>query len=222
MNLRLRTRRGRRAASARSAAMAAVALVIAVVAGCSGGVQPSVPSGVCATDTRAPGQEPDLERTLPQTLRNQAPTSVDSGVNCTVRSLGTYASHGIAELRYAGATWDHGGGSATVIAAVAARPAGAPALEAAWVEEFYEAGARAGRKTDNIAVSRPVIADDGNAFRLDTLNDLSFQTVLVWPEMGFVRVVIVATTVGPGTSREAHEQRVDAAGDTASMAPDTT
>ena len=37
--------------------------------------------------------------------------------------------------------------------------------------------------------------DAGQVFRIDTLNDLSFQTVVIWPDDGVVRVVLAATHV---------------------------
>ena len=51
----------------------------------------------------------------------------------------------------------------------------------------------------------------GLVFRLETLNNLSLQTVVVWPDGPDVWVVIVATTVDPSASRAAHDQRVEAA-----------
>jgi hypothetical protein len=51
----------------------------------------------------------------------------------------------------------------------------------------------------------------GTVFRLETLNNLSLQTVVVWPDGADVWVVIVATTVDPNASRAAHDQRVEAA-----------
>lgn len=170
-------------------------------------------SGACVADGRAPGAYPELERAVP--LRSHAtpagalepipPTTLDSGRNCTDRALGTLRSHGVTEVRYAGATWDDGGGNA-IVRALLTSPSGP--LEATWVEEFYEAGARAGRKTDNIETSRPNLGQESPVYRLDTLNDLSFQTVVVWPDPSGVQVVIVTTTVTPGASRAEHDRRV--------------
>ncbi|MEO7229667.1 MAG: hypothetical protein ABIZ30_03630, partial [Candidatus Limnocylindrales bacterium] len=45
-------------------------------------------------------------------------------------------------------------------------------------------------------------------YRLDTLNKLSLQTVIVWGDGSDVRVVLVATSVDPSASRAAHEDLV--------------
>ncbi|HYN70242.1 MAG TPA: hypothetical protein VEX41_08530 [Candidatus Eisenbacteria bacterium] len=123
------------------------------------------------------------------------------------------------ELDFAGATWDGGNGVATSIA-VLALPAGAP-LPVAWVEEFYEVGARSGKKTDNVEVSRPTFREVGSVYRLDALNDLSFQSVIVWSDGPIVRVVIVASPVNPSASRAEHNSRVEAAVQAAAHAPDS-
>ena len=98
-------------------------------------------------------------------------------------------------------------------------PAGVP-LPVAWVEEFYEVGARSGKKTDNVAVTRPTFPGGGTVYRLDALNDLSFQSVVVWPDGPIVRVVIVASPVNPSASRAEHDSRVEAAVQAAAQAPD--
>lgn len=94
-----------------------------------------------------------------------------------------------------------------------------PLPQEAWVEEFYEAGARASSKAENIETSRPTIGAAGEVWRLDTLNDLSLQTVVVWDDRGLIHVVIVATDVAPGASRAAHEQRVEQAVTTSAASP---
>lgn len=167
------------------------------------------------SDGRAPGAYPQLEEDLPRrsrqvddTLVDIPPTTLDSGRSCTQEALGTLATHGVTELRYAGATWDEGRGDA-IVRALFTSPT--VPLEAAWVEEFYEAGARASTKTENIEISRPSLGFEESVFRLDTLNDLSLQTVVVWPEGYGVLVVIVSTTVTPAASRAEHDRRVEAA-----------
>ncbi len=159
---------------------------------------------------KATGTDPDLERLLPHALAGKAPDLVDSGVNCTAGALGTYASHGVSQLRFAGATWDGDNGDGTVIALMASAP-GQPQMSVAWVEEFYTAGAQNATHTENITTTRPVMPGAGIVFRLETLNNLSLQTVVVWPYGPDVWVVIVATTVDPNASRAAHDQRVEAA-----------
>ena len=206
--------------AAASTGRVAVVLVVltalaAVAAGCSS--SPSPAPGACA-DTRAPGANRALEARLPARLAGLPPSRVDSGANCSADALTTLKAHGVAELDFAGATWDAGNGVATSIA-VLALPAAAP-LPVAWVEEFYEVGARSGKKTDNIAVSRPTFPGLGGAFRLDALNDLSFQSVVVWPDGPIVRVVIVASPVSPSASRAEHDSRVEVAVQAAAQAPD--
>jgi hypothetical protein len=148
----------------------------------------------------------------------RSPDLVDSGWSCSADALATYAAHGVTQLRFAGATWNQGRSDGTVVAILVTR-APDPPLEAAWVEEFYETGARRSTKTENIEVTRPTMGGAGTVYRLETLNDLSLQTVVIWPEAPYVHVVIVATEVAPGASRDAHNQRVDIAVDVAAGVP---
>jgi len=208
---------------ARSGAIARallVALTTAAIAACGGAGGTFDPSGPCTSDARAPGAYPVLERLLPTDLAGKAPTTVDSGRNCEAATLTTYAAHGVAELRFAGATWDDGGGNATVIA-VLATPGDQPLLHQDWIEEFYLTGAKASTKTENIETSRPTI-DSTTVYRIETLNDLSLQTVVVWSAngMGAMHVVIVATRVEPDASRAAHDAKVAAALAASKAAPD--
>jgi hypothetical protein len=148
----------------------------------------------------------------------RSPTTLDSGWNCADASLGSYTAHGIHTIWFAGATWDNGGGDATV-AAILASGDGEPPLQTAWVEEFYTIGAINGRHTGDVTTTHPTMAGAGNVFRLETLNDLSLQTVVIWPAAPYVRVVIVATTVSPDASRADHEQRVATAVEVAAAVP---
>lgn len=182
-------------------------LLPSLAAACGSTPAPTTLGAGCLTDARGPGSFPELEALLPRGMIERSPDSVDSGANCTKASLGSYASHGIGELRFAGATWDYGNGDATVAAVVEAGPVG-PSLQLAWVEEFYTVGAVNGRHTGEVKTSRPAMAGAGQVFRLETVNDLSLQTVVIWPAGRIVRVVIVATTIGPDASRATHDQRV--------------
>ena len=186
----------------------AIAAALAL-AGCAPEQLAANPLGPCGDDARASGGYVELEALLPQTLAPgaQAPDRVDSGRSCSDVALGTLKGHGITELRFAGATWNETDSEGTVVA-VLATPQGVPMLEEAWVEEFYEAGARAGKKTDNIETSRPTIDLAGEVFRVDALNDLSLQSVVVWESAGLIHVVIVASDVTPGASPATHDQRV--------------
>jgi hypothetical protein len=156
---------------------------------------------------------------LPKQLDGRAPDLVDSGANCTAAALGTYATHGISELRFAGATWDGSNGDGTVIALMSTPAPAQLALHVAWVEEFYTAGAQNATHTENITTTRPSMPRAGIVFRLETLNNLSLQTVVVWPDGPDVWVVIVATTVDPNASRAGHDQRVEAAVAAAAATP---
>lgn len=188
----------------------AIAILALVLAAC-GGTLEGGPLGPCGDDARSVGGFPELEARVPRTLGQDAvaPTRVDSGRSCSDAALGTLKAHDVTELRYAGATWETSESEATVIA-VLATPEWVPPLEAAWVEEWYEQGARAGKKTDNIEVTRPE-TEAGPVFRLDTLNDLSLQTVVTWQNRGLTSVVVVASDVAPGRERSAHDAKVDAA-----------
>ncbi len=205
----------------RRAAILVLTLLLPSLAAACGGTStptPTPPGASCLADTRAPGTFKQLEALLPRGMIERSPDSLDSGANCTTASLGSYASHGIGELRFAGATWDYGRGDATVAAVVTGAPIG-PSLQLAWVEEFYTVGAVNGRHTGEVKTSRPTMAGAGQVFRLETVNDLSLQTVVIWPAGQFVRVIIVATTIGPDASRAAHDQRVEVAVEVAAGAP---
>ena len=179
-----------------SRAVLALAFVL-----CAAACQPSAgasfqPEGACAIDGRGPGIYPSLEQLLPGGLGEEGATSVDSGRSCSDQRLSTLKAHGVIDLRYAGATWTPEGGSSTVIA-VFTTP-GSPPLQPAWMAEFYETGARASTKTENIEIGHPTYDQVGVVYQLNTLNDLSFQSVVVWPGDGVVHVVIVATQLEPG------------------------
>lgn len=204
---------GRRGVHAESrSVMLASALVAVLVAAC-GPTATFDPAGACVVDGRLAGAYPELEALVPHDLDGVAPTSLDSGRSCGDRALGTLAEQGVTEIRYAGAVWDEGNGAGTSIA-ILARPTDDDAwasLPVAWVEAFYEAGAQASSKTSNIETSRPTMGDAGTVWRLDTLNDLSQQAVVVRPLGEFVQVVLVATRVDPGASLAEHERRVELA-----------
>lgn len=189
-----------------AAVLWAASLALALT-GCGAAAEPSGPLGPCGDDAKSIGGYPVLEAVVPRLLDGKAPDKVDSGRSCSADALGFLTTHGIHELRFAGATWSHGGADATVIA-VLATPTEQPMLQEAWIEEFYTAGAVAGKHTENTTTTRPVMDGAGQVFRLDTLNDLSLQSVVIWDDRGLIHVVIVATTVSPSASRAVHEQRL--------------
>ena len=189
----------------------AVALVLvgALLVGCGGGsIASFVPSSTCGADGRAAGAYPELEARLPASFHAAPPVSVDSGRHCSEAALGSLITHHASNVQFAGAVWDLGGGTA-ISSAIFRLPGND--LPADWIAEFYDIGARTAKRTGNIETSSPTVPGAGQAFRLDTLNDLSLQTVLVWQDGPLVRVVLVATPVSPGASVRAHDELVDAA-----------
>jgi hypothetical protein len=187
-----------------------VALVVAsVVAGCVGGrPAPSFDtSGPCTVDGQRPGAYPELEVLIPATFEGIAPARLDSGRNCTERNLGTLANHGIREVRFAGGLWETGDRSGFTLAVLVA-----PSLTAEVMAEFYEAGARAGRKTAE--VKRSIFDLDGrNAWMISTLNDESYQTIAVWDagQPGTVRAVLVGSDVRETDGMGPHDDLVQRA-----------
>jgi hypothetical protein len=169
------------------------------------------PTGSCIVDGnpvdgRGPGAYPDLEALIPATFEDRAPDRLDSGRNCTPRSLGTLLARGITEVRFAGGLWELGARSGVSLAVFRA-----DGLTIDLLFEFYEAGARSAPKTEGTATSVVTVAGSTGR-RLDTLNDESYQTVVVWPgESGEMRVVLVGSDVREVQTRPAHEARVQAA-----------
>jgi hypothetical protein len=183
----------------------AVAVVI-LVAGCSAAPASFDPASACTADGRFPGAYPQLEALVPRLLDGRAPVRLDSGRSCTDAALGTLRRRGVGELRFAGGLWEQGSSSGTTLVAFDSPTP----LDAAWVAEFYEAGARAGKNTDAID-ARPLAVAGTSGYRLDTLNDDSYQTVIVWPRAGHVVAALVASAVHQVETRAAHEARVTAA-----------
>ncbi len=184
-----------------------VAMAFALAA-CGGSAATFNPSGPCSADGRAAGAYPDLEARLPVKLNGAAPGTVDSGRHCSENALGSLIAHDAAGVQFAGATWDLGGG--TGVSSVVFRLPDRD-LPAAWIAEFYEIGARTAKRTENIETSQPSVGGAGQVYRLDSLNGLSFQTVIAWQDGSLVRVVLVATAVGPDASRVEHDDLVSGA-----------
>jgi hypothetical protein len=184
---------------------------VLLAAACGVSQQAQSPLGGCGDDARFAGAYPELERLLPAALEGRPADKVDSGQSCSAGALSTLSEHGIHELRFAGATWTQGAQDGTVIARFTSVP-GEPDLDQTWMQDFYEAGAKSSTKTENITVDYPQLGTGGRYWRLETLNDLSLQTVAVWGgDPATVHVVIVATQVQPGASRDEHNLRVDRA-----------
>ena len=187
-----------------------VAVLLAVlVTACSGSPAASFdPNAPCGVDGRVAGAYPDLEARLPTSFEGAGPAMVDSGRHCSEAALGSLIAHKVSNVQFAGAVWDLGGGAG--ISSAIFRLPGAD-LPADWISEFYDIGARTAKRTENIEASSPIIPGPGQIFRLDTLNDLSFQTVLVWQDGSVVRVVLIGTPVSPSATRAAHDDLVDRA-----------
>ena len=189
-----------------------VLLALLVLTGCSARAAASFePTGPCTTDGQRPGAYPDLEARLPATFEDAAPENVDSGRNCSPGNLGTLTRHGIKEIRFAGALWETTGRSGVTIAVFSAR-----GLTVERMGEFYESGAREARKTEAITTA-PLAVSGLAGRRLDTLNDESYQTIIVLEDRdpGLVRAVLVASNVREVGTREAHESVVRSATDAA-------
>lgn len=202
----------------RAAATLALGLLLAIVgAGCGSLGATATPNPACPTgDVRAAGSLPGLEALLPKGMIERSPDTVDSGWNCSATALGSYVTHGVTKLLFAGATWEqpNGSGIVTAILSLQSGP-----LDPAWVEEFYTAGAVAGKRTGAVKTDRPTYRLAGQVFRLETVNDLSLQTVVIWPAGRYVHVVIVATQVSPDAVRADHDDLVRIAVEVAAAVP---
>jgi hypothetical protein len=166
-------------------------LFVALLAACGGSTSPYVsfdPTGPCTVDGRFPGAYPSLEARVPAMLEGRPPDTLDSGRNCSATELATLAGHGIHEVRYAGASWFLSGNAGITLAVFTG-----DGLSAEWIGEWYEATARAARNTRQIDPTRPRVAGRG-AYRLDTINGDSVQTIIDWaaPSGDAVFVVIAA------------------------------
>jgi len=188
-----------------------IAFVALAFAACSGPAATFDPNAPCGGDERAAGLLPDLEARIPVSFDGRAPDTLDSGRNCTTRSLGYLEQRGYRQIDFAGGTWETGGRSGVTIATFRA-----DGLQPREVFDFYKAGAFAAPKTDATTESTMTVAG-ADLPRLDTLNDESFQTVVVATgrQPGLIRIVIVASAIRDVVTREAHEAVVLAAVDAA-------
>ena len=189
--------------------MAAALLLGLVVAGC--GAAAFDPSGPCTADGSVAGAYPDLEAAVPRTYRGAGPGELDSGRACTVNGLGTLAGHGVNELRFAGGTWSTGTDSGLSLA-IFTDPDG-PTLEPAWVAEFYETGARAGKNVTSVESSTYPVTTSTSGSRIDVLNGESYQSIVVWKRNGQVAVALIADFIREIQTKEAHDAVVRAAVD---------
>jgi hypothetical protein len=187
-----------------------VVTLAGILAGCSsGGASTFDPAAPCTADVRLPRAYPDLEALIPGTFDGRPPTRLDSGRNCTPRSLGLLAQSGFTEVRFAGGMWEVGNRSGVTMAVFAAT-----GLAPDKVADFYEAGARSAGKTENVTRTTPIL-NGTPAYQIDTLNDESFQTIVVWPaqQPGMVWIVLVGSDVRETNGMAEHRDRVQRAED---------
>jgi hypothetical protein len=114
------------------------------------------------------------------------------------------------ELRFAGATWSTGDQSGVSLAVLA--DADGPPLDVAWVVEFYETTARAGKNVQSVETSDYSVTG-AVARKIDVLNGDSYQSVVVWPSDGRIAVALVANRVQDIQTKDAHEKVVRTAVD---------
>lgn len=181
--------------------------VLTVAAGCGASFDPT---GPCSGDGSAAGSYPELEAAVPKTYNGATSSDLDSGRACTEAGLGTYASHGVKELRFAGASWSTGTQSGVSLAVLT--DADGPPLDPAWVVEFYETTARAGKNVQSVdTTDYPV--NGASAKKIDVLNGDSYQSVVVWPHDGRIAVALVANFIQEIQTKDAHEKIVRTAVD---------
>jgi hypothetical protein len=181
------------------------AFVIALLAGaCSANAFD--PTGPCTTDGAKPGAYPALEALVPSTFRGGPPTALDSGRTCTKAGLATLSGHAIEELRFAGGTWNTGTDSGVSLAVFTA--AKGPRLDPAWLVEFYETGARAGKNVTSVETTDYSVGGDIAGRRIDVLNGESFQTIVVWQHGETVAVALAGDFIRDIQTREAHDKVV--------------
>lgn len=202
------TRRIGRTATSRLIAVVLAAVLAPVLAGCG---QAFDPTGPCTTDGSAQGAYPELEAAVPTTFRGAPRNELDSGRACSAAGLGTLASHGVTEVRFAGGTWEIGSDSGVSLA-VFSNPTG-PMLEPRWVADFYETGARGGKNVESVEPSDYPVTADVTGRRIDVLNGESYQSIVVWDRNGLVSVALVANAIRTIQTRAAHDDVVRAAVD---------
>lgn len=155
-------------------AVTALALLLSIARCASTGASFS-PNGPCLADGRQAGAYPDLEGRLPRQFQGKPPDRLDSGRNCSDANLDTLKAHGVRELRFAGGLWQLAPETGVTMAVFSA-----PGLQADWLGEFYEMGARAASKVSNLTVSHPTVRGSA-AVRMDYRDGQSPQTIVIWP-----------------------------------------
>ena len=196
-----RFERTARGLASRGGGLVRACLVLAVlVTACTTGPVYATfdPAAPCTEDGRFPGAYPVLEERLPKILLGRVADAIDSGRNCTAVDLGTLAGHGIREVHFAGASWFLSGNAGVTLALFTG-----DGLTAEQIGEWYESTARAASNTRQIDPTRPTIGG-AQAYRLDTVNGESHQTVIDWtPAGGDAVYVVVAADASAAAIDEA-------------------
>jgi hypothetical protein len=181
-------------------------ILLAVLLGSCGGATATFdPNAPCTADAKLPGAYPGLEALVPKAFEGRPPSHLDSGRNCTPASLGTLAAAGFREIRFAGGLWEVGNRSGVTLAVMQA-----PGLTADRVADFYEAGARTARNTENVK-RFPGTLNGKAGWQIETLNGESFQTIVVLPapQASTVRVALVGSDVRETNGIGDHHQRIN-------------
>ncbi len=177
-----------------AAALLAAAL-LPVLAACAGPDTATAsfdPSAPCPAEGQMAGAYPDLEALVPTTYEGRPPDSLDSGRICSPEALGTLVEAGVAELRFAGATWRTGGTSGLTVAVFQA-----DGLDAGQMLDFYAQPAQTARRTEKLQRTETLVGSVP-AQRLDVLgSDGTGSTLVTWraPGESVVRVLL-ASDVG--------------------------
>jgi hypothetical protein len=181
-----------------SVALAFTLAIVIGVAGCGGApVVPFDPTGPCTVDGSAPGAYPDLEAAVPIAYESRPPDALDSGRHCSPENLGSLATLGIDEVRFAGGTWDFGSERAADLVVFHATGLTAKALA-----DFYAGSALDANRTQVLGSSTPAPAGRPG-FRLDTKTGGRLQTVVVWPAIEPDTVNVIITNDLPDPKIEA-------------------
>lgn len=192
----------------RALAVGFALLVAVALAACAPAFDPT---GPCTSDGSAAGAYPELEAAVPTAYQGAKPSQLTSGRFCSPASLGTLVGRGVTELRFAGGTWPtftQSGLSLAIFTDV-----GGPALDPAWVTEFFETSARAGKNVTSVDTTDYPVSPSIAGRRIDALNGESYQTIVVWGKNGQVAVALIGDFIREIQTKDAHDVIVRAAVD---------
>ena len=141
-------------------------------------VDGSLPCDPTIDVQRAAGFDAALEALLPLATWGSEPILVDSARECSEKRLGPLWGAGIRELRSAGAQFDLGDQTGYTLVVYRADGLSLEALSAA-----FEVGASAGRKTQDIRITQPMLRGRPS-FRMVLLNGDHRQVVTLFQAPG--------------------------------------